>query len=508
MSLLLGIDVGTSSAKAVLYTLNGEIVGRGACSYPVDVPRPGWAEQSPASWWRGVTEAVQGACACRADVPHSIAAIGISGQMHGTLLADECGRPLAPAVIWPDTRTGTQVREIEDTVGRDRLIGLCGSPAATGFQAATVRWIQQNRPALWSDTHKVLLPKDYVRFRMAGEYHTDPSDASGTLYLDVGRHVWCQPILAALDVDHARLPPIVASTTVVGGLTPAAAGDLGLRPEIPVVVGAADTAAGGLGAGAVSCEDLIVTLSTGGQIVQPAERAAVDAAGRVHTFCAARLMSGAGPGWYQLGAVLSAGAALTWLRDNVFGLSGDAALVEMTSWAVSAPVGARGLVFLPYLTGERTPHMDASACGLLLGLRSDHDRACIVRAVMEGVALACRDAYDALVELGADPRQVILAGGGSRSRLWRQIIADVFALPVLHLLGSDQSATGAALLAGGGVDVLNPLTAARTWARYGDQITPQPAARDIYRELHDLFREAYRKHQGDFRRLRALALPA
>ena len=505
MSLLLGIDVGTSSAKAVLLTTNGEVAGRGSAGYPIDHPLPGRCEQSPEARWRGVVEAARSACAACAAGAHQIAAIGLSGQMHGTVLLDRCGMPLMPAVIWSDGRSAEQVQEIERVVGRGRLIGLTGSAPATGFQAATVRWIQQNQPSSWADTRLVLLPKDYLRYRLVGEVHTDPSDGSGTLFLDVRSRARSRLVLGELNVDAAQLPRIVESTEVSGGLRPDAAAAMGLCPGTPVVVGAADTAAGALGAGATSCADLLLTLSTGGQLVQPIATPAVDPQGRVHTFCAASTGAASLPGWYHLGAILSAGGALTWLRENIFGLSGRVAIDDVAAWAEGVPAGARGILFLPYVLGERTPHMDPASSGVLIGLTADHARADLVRAVMEGVALACYEAYHVLIELGARPRAISLAGGGGRSQVWRQIVADVFGLPVRHLLGSDHSACGAALLAGSGVGLLDSSDAARRWARYGPEITPRPRAHALYAELYGLFREEYATQRRLFARLRALA---
>ena len=422
--------------------------------------------------------------------------------MHGTVLLDGSGSVLAPAVIWPDSRSSEQVEEITTKIGRERLVESTGSLPATGFQAATVRWMQQNRPEVWDRTRMVLTPKDYVRYRLVGGFRTEPSDASGTLFLDVRRRAWCGEILAELSVDRAQLPPVTEATTVVGTLKHDCAEAMGLRAGMPVVTGAADTAASALGAGALSHDEVLVTLGTGGQVVLPVARPLVDREGRIHTFCAALPISSQALGWYQMGAILSAGMALQWLRDRVFGLPEAGGYAQMLAWAEEAPAGAGGLLFVPYLAGERTPHMDPQAAGLLLGLRIGHGRASLVRAVLEGVALACYDAYHVLVALGAAPRGVIVAGGGGQSRLWRQIVADVFGLPVRHLLGSDQSAIGAAMLAGGGVGLVDPARAARMWPRYGPPVDPDWPRHTLYQQLFGLYQEAYRKHRDDFRTLR------
>jgi len=502
-SSLLGIDLGTSSIKALLATESGQVLGRGSAEYPIHRPRPDWAEQHPDDWWRAAVTAVRQALASVQGIQPSVSALGLSGQMHGTILLDGAGRPLAPAIIWPDQRSQRQVQEITRLIGAGRLIELTGSPVATGFQAATVRWVQQERPELWERTRLVMLPKDYLRYLLTGEICTDPSDGSGALLLDVRRRDWSTPVLAALGIDVAQLPPVRPSNAVAGRLKRESAEALGLPAGIPVVIGAADTACGALGAGIVSAQTLLLTISTGGQVLLPASEVRVDRAGRIHTFCGALAPGPNQAGWYQMAATLSAGMALRWLRDQVFGLTGEAAYAQMTSWAKATHPGAGGLLFLPYLVGERTPHMDPRARGLLLGLTASHGRAELVRAVLEGVALACYDAYGVLAELGASPQRIIMAGGGARSQLWRQIVADVFDLPVQRLQAGEQSALGAVLLAGGGVGLFDPGLAAQAWAVYGPPLEPDGRRHTLYQDLLPLFRSAYRKHREDFRQLQS-----
>jgi len=506
MAQLLGVDLGTSSVKVLLATETGQVLGRGSAEYPIHHPRPGWAEQDPDDWWRATVAAVRQALASVQGTPVSISAVGLSGQMHGTVLLGTAGQLLAPAVIWPDQRSRRQVQEITGLIGAERLIELTGSPVATGFQAATVRWVQQERPDLWRRTHSILLPKDYLRYRLAGDHCTDPSDGSGTLLLDVRSRDWSPLVLAALEIDVAQLPSVQPSTAVAGRLSREAAEALGLPAGIPVVTGAADTACGALGAGIVNAQTLLLTISTGGQIVLPAPEVRVDRAGRVHTFCGALAPGPDQAGWYQMAAILSAGMALRWLRDQVFCLSGEAAYAQMTAWAETASAGADGLLFLPYLVGERTPHMDPQARGLFLGLTASHGRAELVRAVLEGVALACYDAYQVLAEMGARPERLVMAGGGARSQLWQQIVADVFGLPVRRLRVGEQSALGAVLLAGGGVGLFDPGSTAPTWAAYGPPVEPDGQRHAFYQALLTLFRSAYQKHRQDFCQLRNLRL--
>ncbi|UCG25525.1 MAG: xylulokinase [Chloroflexota bacterium] len=495
---LLGIDLGTSSVKALVVDENGRILGQGAAEYAIDRPRPEWAEQSPEAWWQATVIAVRAALTGLGERSREIAAIGLSGQMHGTVLMDGSGALLNPAVIWPDRRSLRQVKQITAAIGARRLIRLAGSPLAAGFQAATIRWFKEERPELWSKVKTVLLPKDYLRWRLTGELGTEPSDGSGALLVDVQERAWSLELLAALDLDAILLPPVAPSTAVAGHLASGPAGQLGLTAGIPVVYGAADTACGLLGAGVVDEGDFLLTIGSGGQLVAPASKVQVDLKGRLHTFCGALEPTESQPGWYQMAAILSAGLSLRWLRDQLFALQGADAYQKMTAMAETASPGANGLLFLPYLLGERTPHMDPRARGLFLGLTASHGRAELVRSVMEGVALACYDAYSVLNEVGVQPDHIIMAGGGARSPLWRQIVADVFNLPVRPLVTEEQAALGAALLAGAGLDLFRPLATAREWARYGPAVEPQIHSHDRYRQLLAIFRAAYQKHRQDF----------
>ncbi len=494
--LFLGIDLGTSSVKIAVSTPQGQIAAIGTAHYPIHHPQPGHAEQDPAHWWAAVVEATR-QVTNKIDAA-AVVAIGLSGQMHGTVLLDEDDAPLGHAIIWPDQRSARQVEEITELIGAQELIRITGSPVATGFQAATIRWLQDEEPARWAKTAKVLAPKDYLRWRLTGAFATDPSDGSGALLLDVGTRDWSPELLTKLEIEPTRLPPVHPSGSIAGTVLPEAAAELGLPAAIPVITGAADTACSALAAGALQSGTLLLTLSTGGQMVLPVARPAVDLQGRIHTFCSAFTPEDGPAGWYQMGAILSAGMALRWLRDHVFGLSGDDAYATMNRWAASSPPGANGLLFLPYLAGERTPHMDPYARGAFLGLTLAHGQGDLVRAVMEGVAFACLDAFNVLVELGAAPTEIVLAGGGAKSALWRQIIADSFGLPVLPLTVSEQSATGACILAGLGVGVMEQESIVANWVRYGEPTLPNPALHESYVDQHARFRDAYANNQSLF----------
>ena len=495
----LGIDLGTSSVKALLVDQVGTLLGTGVATYPVQRPRPGYAEQDPDEWWRATAVATRQAIAA-AGSP-TITAVGMTGQMHGTVLLGRDGHPLAPAIIWMDQRSSREVSDLTAAIGAAQLIEITGSPLATGFQAATLQWLQQASPAVWSHVDRVLLPKDELRRRLTGDIATDPSDASGTLLLDVRSRDWSEPILAAAGLSRDRLPPVRPSATVAGHITAAAAAHLGIAAGIPVVTGAGDAPVAALGAGAVSGDTLFLTLSSGAQTLVPSDDVVIDPRGRLHTFCSTSEPDQPGAAWYQMGATLAAGLALRWLRDNVFALQGEDALDQMTAWAGTVPPGANGLVVVPYLLGERTPHMDPSARGVIVGLTAAHGRGELVRATMEGVVFACMEASVALQEIGAAPKTIVIAGGGSRSALWLRIIADVFGLPVRPLVSADQSAVGAAMLAATGTGDISLVEAPRRWPRYGPLIEPDAITHQRYAELWPIFRAAYRKHQQDFRTL-------
>jgi len=503
----LGIDLGTSSVKVVVVDERGRVRGAGSAAYPVDRPRPGYAEQDPAAWWRATGDATRQALGwVGAEI--DVAGIGLSGQMHGTVLLGTDDQLVAPAIIWADQRSWKQVRSITERVGAARLIELTGSPVATGFQAATIRWLQEERSSLWWKTRRVLLPKDELRRRLVGEIATDPSDGSGSLLLDARWRDWSPEILTALEIEIDRLPPVRESTAVAGGLLPEAAEALGVAAGVPVVVGAGDAASGLLGAGIVDPATMLLSLSTGAQVMVPARGVHPDPGGRAHTFCAALEPTAEHAGWYQMGATLATGMALRWLREQVFDLRGEDADDRINAWAGEAPLGAGGLLFLPYLAGERTPHMDPKARGAFIGLTARHGRAELARAAMEGATFACLDAFAVLQEQGAAPDRIVVAGGGARSPVWRQMVADVFALPVHTLPTADQAAMGAALLAAVGVRGVDPIGTARDWTDYGTALEPNPSRHARYREVIALFRDAYAQVNGLSHRLAAFEAPA
>ena len=445
MTHLLGIDIGTGSVKALVMTETGETLARGEADYPILRPEPNRAEQAPVEWRRATVAAVRQALNL-ARSP-GISAIGLSGQMHGAVPIDAAGDVVRPAVIWADGRSVQEATEITELVGALRLIEIAGSPVVSGFQAATCRWLSKHEPENWAKTAVVLAPKDELRRWLTGEIATEPSDASATLLFDVERAAWSPELLRAANVRPDQVPRAVRSADISGVLRESVAAEFRLPAGIPVSGGVADAPGAALGAGIGDSNSLMLTISSGAQALMLAARPLIDPAGRIHSFCGPL----DAPRWYAMGATLSAGLSLRWLRDNVFELDPKGAYETMLSAAEQVAPGAGGLVFLPYLTGERTPLMDPLARGVFLGLTGPQGRGHLVRAVLEGVAFSLFEAFSVLKELGAAPSRIVLVGGGARSPLWRQIMADVFGLPVSPALDPDQSAIGAAMTAGAAI---------------------------------------------------------
>jgi xylulokinase len=462
MSVVVGIDVGTSAVKAIAVAEDGEVLARREVGYPLSTPRPGWSEQDPEDWWRATEQALDGL------VEGEIAGIGLSGQMHGLVTLDDADRVIRPAILWNDQRTQAECDEIEARVGLERLIELTGNRALTGFTAPKLLWLRKHEADAYARIAHVLLPKDYVRLRLTGERAIDVADASGTLLLDVAGRRWSSDVLEALELDASWLPAVLESPEV-SGRTPGG---------VAVAAGAGDQAAGALGVGIARPGPLSVVLGTSGVVFAALPSYAADPQARVHAFCHAVPDT-----WHQMGVMLSAAGSLAWLRGVVGGEFG--ALVEEASgWGP----GAEGLTFLPYLTGERTPHADPDARGSFTGLSVRHDRGALVRAVLEGVACGLRDSFD-LVGGGSLGRA---SGGGARSELWLKIVASVLELPLERVAVEEGAAYGAALLGGvaGGVwgDVHEAVAAC---VRTHGEVEPVAEWVEPYRELLTRYRALY-----------------
>lgn len=434
--MFLGIDLGTSSVKVAAVHGDGEVLATASRPYPLDTPRPGWAEQDPATWWAATAEAVRELWT-RVD-PADLRAIGLSGQMHTLVLLDGAGRATRPAISWADTRTGEQVLAYHRLVPRSEQVAVLGNPPATGLTGPSLLWVKEHEPAAYRATERVVLAKDYLRYRLTGTWATDPSDASATLLFDPYLRSWADTVLTRLDLDAELLPPIVPSDQVVGGTTAEAAEALGVPEGVPVVAGAGDQAAAACGCGLTRPGSMLVTLGSGGQVFAPLDRPVADPRLRVHLFChAVRDL------WHLEGAVQNVGLALDWVRAS-FGWSWD----ELYARADRSPAGAHGAVFVPYLTGERTPHMDPRARASWSNLALAHTPDDLARAAIEGAVFSIAEAALACAEAGAPPELIAMTGGGARHPLPRQILADVLGRPVRRAEIGHASVKGAAVLAG------------------------------------------------------------
>jgi xylulokinase len=493
---LLGIDVGTGGTRAVIIDERGKVVSSATADHlPFASPQIGWAEQDPRDWWRASIEAVRAALANGPINPGDISGVGFSGQMHGAVLLDKEGQVLRPALIWCDQRTDAQCKWITDKIGPDRLIELTCNPALTGFTLPKLLWVRDNEPDLWSEARHVLLPKDYVRYRLTGDRATDVADASGMLLFDVARRKWSSEVAAAAGIPETMLPAAYESPEVTGCISTEAAELTGLRGGTPVVAGGGDQAAGAVGMGIVSAGAVSATIGTSGVVFAAADRPAIDSAGRVHTFCHAV------PGrWHVMGVTQAAGLSLRWFRDTFGTLipagevnaAGSDPYDRLCQEAAASPAGSEGVLWAPYLMGERTPHLDPHARAALVGLAASHTRSHIIRAILEGVAFSLRDSFEIFREMDVPVESVRLGGGGARAPLWRQIQADIYGRPVGVLEAEEGAAFGAALLAGVGAGAWPSVDAACARAvRVASQTEPDPASASLLNRQYAAYRALY-----------------
>ncbi|OUL20694.1 xylulokinase [Nostoc sp. 106C] len=436
--MLLGIDLGTGSAKALLLATDGTAIAEASSSYPVHAPHPGWAESEPGDWWSAVGLAVKKAVGNHAD---QVQAIALSGQMHGVVLTSESGEPLRPAILWADSRSSTTqniYHSLDDTI-LERL----GNPITAGMAGSTLLWLREHEPTVYAQARWALQPKDWLRLRLTGEVATEPSDASGTLLYDIVSDNWAWDAISGLNLRCDWLPKIIPSSAIAGYLTASASEHLGLRVGLRAIAGAADTAAAALGNGLLEPGLVQLTIGTGAQIITPRSQPILDPHARTHLYRAA-----VPNGWYTLAAMQNAGLALEWVR-GILGLSWE----QVYTKAFTIPPGCEGLTFLPYLTGERTPHLDPYVRGAWVGLGLHHTQAHLMRAALEGVAFALRQGFEALEATGFKATELRLAGGGTLEMPWKQLLADVLRIPLYVTTVAAASAHGAALLAGIGIGV-------------------------------------------------------
>ncbi len=494
MGIVIGVDVGTSGTKAVAIDQSGKQIASSLVEYPLLTPKPGWAEQDPADWVAAAYEALKQLASAPGVTPSDVKGIGLTGQMHGSVFLDADNNVLRNALLWCDQRTAPQCEAITAKVGEQRLIEMVCNPALTGFTAPKILWLRDNEPAVYDKVRKVLLPKDYIRFILTGEFATDVADASGTLLFDVKNRTWHKELMSLLEIPAGFVPRAYEGTEVTGVLSKESAAKTGLPAGIPVVAGGGDQAAGGVGCGIVRPGVISSTVGTSGVVFAFAEHVSLDPKGRVHTFCHSV------PGkWHVMGVVLSAGGSLRWYRDALC-QSEKAVAVEtgrdpyeyITAEAATAPAGAEGLTFLPYLTGERTPHKDPYAKGGFVGLSLRHGRAHMARAVLEGVAFAMRDSLEIMREMGVPISQVRASGGGAKSAVWRQIQADINKAPLVTTNIDEGPAYGAALLATVATGMYKSIEdACDAIIKVVDTCTPNASLASTYDSWFELYQDTY-----------------
>jgi xylulokinase len=481
----LGIDVGTGGTRALLVDERGKV--RHAFTSPHEdmrMEQPLWAEQRPEDWWDAAQKAIRGVLAAAGATGKDVRGIGLSGQMHGLVLLDQDNRVIRPALIWCDQRSQRQVDGINESIGKETVLSCIANPVLTGFTLPKLLWVRDNEPAQFARVHKVLLPKDYLRFHLTGDYASDVSDASGTALFDVVRRQWSEELAGKLHLEKSILPRVVESQEITGQISREASASTGLAEGTPVVGGAGDQAASAIGNGIVEAGLVSCTIGTSGVVFAHMPSPAYDPPGRVHTFCHA--VRGA---WHVMGVTQGAGLSLQWFRRN---LAPTADYDTLTSEAATAPAGAQGLYWLPYLMGERTPHLDATARGGWIGLTAKHTRADLIRSLLEGVAYSQKDCLDIIEGLGGRVDSVRLSGGGARSTLWRQMFADVFGKRVTTLETEEGSAYGAALLAlvgTGQYASVNELCKAAV--RETASLEPRSADSALYAQGHKTYQALY-----------------
>lgn len=455
MEYLLGIDLGTSGTKTVLFDIEGNVIASNAMEYPVYQPKNGWAVQNPDDWWKAVQQTITNVIIISGISPLSIKGIGISGQMHGLVMLDKEGAVLRPSILWCDGRTGEECVQITDVIGAKRLIEISANPALTGFTAGKILWVRKHEKHIYEKCSHILLPKDYIRYKLCNVFASDVSDASGTNLLDVPNRCWSDEILEKLHIDKTLLPDLYESYEVTGEVTAQAAKLTGLCSGIPVVAGAGDNAAAAIGTGVICEGRAFTTLGTSGVIFAHSDKVKIDAEGRVHTFCSAV------PNAYTImSCTLSAGLSLKWFRDTfchseieVARSIGVDPYVLMDKEAKKSPIGANRLIYLPYLMGERSPILDEKARGIFFGLSAMHTKSDMIRAILEGVMYSQKHCLEILNSMGVIPSEMLACGGGAKSPMWRQMMADVYECPVLTIDKQEGPALGAAILAGVGTGV-------------------------------------------------------
>ena len=481
----LGVDVSTTATKALLIDSAGQVIAVHSTFYAFETPRPLWSEQHPHLWWDGAQRSIRAVLQEAAIDPAQIAGVGLTGQMHGLVLLDASGNVLRPAILWNDQRTQAQCAEIHQRIGRENFIRITGNVALTGFTAPKILWVRENEPECYARAAHVLLPKDFVRYKLTAEFAMDKADGAGTVLMDLQQRDWSPEVLSALDIPRAWMPPLFEGPEITGYLTAEAAQATGLKPGTPVMAGGGDQAAQAVGVGAVEPGIVGLTVGTSGVVFATTPSALIEPEGRLHAFCHAI------PGrWHFMGVMLSAAGSLQWYRDT---LAPGMDFAQLIAEAEDIPAGSEGLQFLPYLSGERTPHPDPLARGAFIGLTVRHTRAHLTRAVLEGVAFGLKDSFTLIQNAGlGEIRQVRASGGGTKSALWRQILASVLGAELVTVNTSEGAAYGAALLAGVGAGNWPDVdTACRAAVGITGSQQPDAAQAAAYHQAYQVYRQLY-----------------
>ena len=488
---VLGIDVGTGGTRAVIMDENGRIVASATEDHePFTSPKIGWAEQRPEDWWRAAKIAIRKALEIGKLRGEEIACVGFSGQMHGAVMLDNFDEVVRPALIWCDVRTDKQCKELNKRIGAEKLIQLTCNPALANFTLTKLMWTRENEPENWARVRSVMLPKDYVRLKLTGERATDLADASGTLMLDVAKRKWSSEVLNAVEMDQSLLPSLHESPDVCAQISAEGAEATGLKVGAPVVAGAGDQAAGAVGMGIVMPGAVSATIGTSGVVFAATDRPALDPKGRLHTFCHAI------PGrWHVMGVTQAAGLSLRWFRDcfgSKFAEQNAESYEQLSAEAATVPAGAEGLLWAPYLMGERTPHLDPNARAAFIGLTASHTRAHMVRAILEGVTFSLRDTFTIFAQMNVPVNCIRLGGGGATSALWRQIQADIYGKEVEIVEAEEGAAFGAAMLAGVGAKIWPSVDAAcDAVVRVVKRVRPDPANTTVMNISYEKYGRIY-----------------
>jgi len=484
MVYFIGIDTSTTATKALLMDESGKVLAVASTEYPYETPQPLWSEQDPTLWWRATVESIHKVVAKTGIDVTAVKGIGLTGQMHGLVLLDENGDVLRPAILWNDQRTGAQCDAIRARLGKEKLIQISGNDALTGFTAPKILWVQEHEPEIWKRARHILLPKDYVRYKLTGQYASDRAGGAGTILFDLAKRDWSPEVLSALDIPAEYLPKTYEGTEVTGTLIPSVATELGLLAGIPVFGGGGDQAAAAVGTGAVRAGVVSLSLGTSGVVFATTDGPFIEQDGRLHAFCHSV------PGkWHLMGVMLSAAGSLRWHRDTFAPNTDYDTLLQP---AADVPAGSDGLFFLPYLTGERTPHPDPLARGAFVGLTVRHSFPSLTRAVLEGVSFGLRDSFELMKSAGLENiSQVRVTGGGARSPLWRQILADVFGAEIVTVNAEEGAAYGAALLAATGSGAFGSVESACDETIQITGSTTPGHNREVYETLYPLYRGLY-----------------